>query len=106
MLNFSRLSRRTQRMVKALISCQYSFMMVLGLGSFLDLFDAPAGVRKEHIVEPRAVVLDEFDAAPQAVRRLQNDRQRLLGRLDPNIEAFERRPHRLDRGLRLERGLQ
>jgi hypothetical protein len=26
MLNFSRLSRRTQRIVKALISCQYSFM--------------------------------------------------------------------------------
>jgi hypothetical protein len=26
MLNFSRLSRRTHRIVKALISCQYSFI--------------------------------------------------------------------------------
>jgi hypothetical protein len=29
MLNFSRLNRRTQRMVSALISCQYSFIASL-----------------------------------------------------------------------------
>ena len=91
------LSRRTHRMVSALISCQYSLMALSVTGdarrsasepsthqrSLLILLwklvlDRPAGVGDEDIIQTGPVVVDEFQAAVQPVCRFQNRRNRLL----------------------------
>src|SRR5262245_42688082 len=111
MLNFSRLSRRTHRIVNALISWQYRFMT--STFGHLDfslpiahryLFDAPARVRKKDIVQPGPVVLNELDAASHPVGRLQDGGQRLLRRLNADVQTLRSGPDGFDRGLPSQRG--
>jgi hypothetical protein len=116
MLNFSRLSRSTHRIVKALISCQYWFMTLIypiwnvSHGSWpitrRDLFDASTRVREKHVVQARPIVLDELDAAPGTVGAFKDNGQRLFGGFDTDVKAFRRRSDRLDRGLAFQHRFQ
>ena len=70
MLNFSRLSRRTHRIVKALISCQYSFIVSFTSSGYRVLrciLDTASRMGDEHVVQPRTIVLNEFDRTTKPI---------------------------------------
>ena len=94
MLNFSRLSRRTHRIVNARISCEYSFIpysdrslrALMRLRFRLVVFDGPSGVRDKHVIQPRPMIIDELQLTGQTIRGFKNCGQGLLRRIDPNVQ--------------------